>query len=102
MSAMQQSTDDERDMERRLLAVTMFHLRKFSNAELAAFGMATISGCLVNQANIAYKPCLDAALIKQDGSIQALEETKRALARVTHDRMKAGTFVANSTQGETS
>ncbi len=84
---------DERDMDRRLMVVTILALQTFSSAELAAFNLAASWNGRVEKTNIAYNRCVESALVHREGHVLALEETKRALAVVITERIKAGTFV---------
>lgn len=85
-------TPTDEDMERRLFAVLVMALEKFSNGELCAFNLALDFPGRVPEGNCSYKPALEAALITEGGGVAALEETKRAAAYVINQRSDARTF----------
>ena len=81
------------EYERRLIAVTMIAVGNLSNQEIAAFNLAITGFGKVAEGNCSYAPALKAGLIKECGSVLALEKTKQATAVIINQRMRDGTFV---------
>ena len=86
------SAEEEQDTEKRLCAVTIMALKRFANAELATFHCAASFLGQVPPENLAYQKAVDAALIRKDGSVMALDITIKACAHEVKRRMDAGTF----------
>lgn len=79
-------------MERRLCAVTIMALRRFTNAELASFHCAAALYGRVPPENYAYQKAVDSALINKDGSVLASDITIKAASVEVNRRLDAGTF----------
>lgn len=77
---------------RTLIAAAMMSLESLDNLTLAALNNAIQTWGQVDPGNLAYEPCKDLSLIREDGNPFDLESLQAASAAEVNRRVKAGTF----------
>jgi hypothetical protein len=81
------------EMESRLMVATLVVLHEFSNIQLAAFNLAITLYGRVAEGTISFDIAKNYGLINANGSVPALEETKRAVAIVITQRVEDGKWL---------
>lgn len=79
-------------MDKQLLAVTVMALERMDNIVLAAANNGLTGFGRLNERNLAYKPFLDASLIREDGVAYDKETLLDALSFEINRRVENKTF----------